>query len=325
MWHNLGDTYDEACEEYDRLQRTRGSLVGTRALIRDIVEDWLKLDIARRRGTDSRKGAEYYTREHFVALLGVLRLSDLRDDHCREYANYLAGLGWKKSTERLALKLFVQFLRWCEKTGRVERSPFPADAMPKAPRRGEPKALTDDEVRRVCSIPGPLGFLCRWGIESMLSWCDLSRSTAAMIDEKGILTYTRAKTGVVSIVPIGAAMREEIRLRIGPKGRKGPLLDYAPKSDAAVIRDVRSNSGVGAFTLHKMRHTGAMLRLRAGWTLEEIQVMLGHTSVSTTQIYAKANRAMIEEKAKRMPAQTVVPAVVHGFSTEPIDDTPATD
>lgn len=309
IWHSLGPDFGAAVEEYDRLHRMRGRGSDSRALVRDAAREWLRVDLPVRRVASGLKAVASSVARHLIPFLGATKLCDLRDDHVREYAAFLArqtdtrtGRTWKPSTVKHALDELRRFLRWCEETGRIDRSPFPRGIMPRIA-RGEPRPYTDAEIATLCSLPGDLGFLCRWGIESMLAWRDLATSTAAMIDERGLLTCTRAKTGQISLVPVSSAIRAEIRLRIGP------LVRYGAKSSGSATRAIRAASGIADFTLHRLRHTGASLRLRQGWTLDEVKAMLGHASVTTTEVYAGATRRMLEEKAARMPAQTVANAV----------------
>ena len=53
------------------------------------------------------------------------------------------------------------------------------------------------------------------------------------------------------------------------------------------------------YTCHSLRHTAAILSLKAGATIYDVQQMLGHTSIETTRIYL---RAIDEEKRLDNPA-----------------------
>ena len=53
-----------------------------------------------------------------------------------------------------------------------------------------------------------------------------------------------------------------------------------------VERHVRSVTGKAGFRTHSLRHNGSMLELNNGMSLERLQSELGHSSVTTTEIYA---------------------------------------
>lgn len=53
-----------------------------------------------------------------------------------------------------------------------------------------------------------------------------------------------------------------------------------------VERHVKSVTGKSGFRTHSLRHNGAMLELNNGVSMERLQSELGHSSVTTTEIYA---------------------------------------
>ena len=53
----------------------------------------------------------------------------------------------------------------------------------------------------------------------------------------------------------------------------------------SIVREAASNCGVGVIALHDLRRTCARLCHQAGGVLEQIQFLLGHVSVQTTERY----------------------------------------
>lgn len=58
---------------------------------------------------------------------------------------------------------------------------------------------------------------------------------------------------------------------------------------------------VRKLTPHKLRHTYATLLLSGGANIREIQELLGHASISTTQVYTHIQRNDLQETIKRLP------------------------
>lgn len=70
-----------------------------------------------------------------------------------------------------------------------------------------------------------------------------------------------------------------------------------PKNDSAnkqLARWIKTAGIIKRITFHCSRHTAATLNLSLGTPIETVSKMLGHTKISTTQIYAK----IIDEKQK---------------------------
>jgi integrase len=69
---------------------------------------------------------------------------------------------------------------------------------------------------------------------------------------------------------------------------------YAPQG----IRSSFKRAGIENFKIHDLRHTCASRLVQAGLSLYEVANVLGHTDISTTQIYAHLERKDVSAKAR---------------------------
>lgn len=72
---------------------------------------------------------------------------------------------------------------------------------------------------------------------------------------------------------------------------------------AKIIKQINQDSGLNKekLTPHKLRHTSATLMYKSGADIRSLQHILGHTSVSTTQIYTHVEDKEIEQVIENNP------------------------
>lgn len=127
----------------------------------------------------------------------------------------------------------------------------------------------------------------------------MNRSDLDMISQQA---KVRGKGRKERIVPIGdhavlalrnyEAKRDDLLRGLGPKversavfvGRNGRRIGVraVQKAVTAFLREIDEDAGL---TVHSLRHTFATHLLDAGADLRAVQELLGHASISTTQIY----------------------------------------
>lgn len=125
--------------------------------------------------------------------------------------------------------------------------------------------------------------------------------SAINIDD-GIINLWRPKVRNESIVYMTSRIKEILTRRYKSRmsdeyvftNNKGQPRGYQAKGITASFK----RAGINNFRIHDLRHTCASRLVQAGLSLYEVANVLGHTDISTTQIYAHLERKDISEKAR---------------------------
>jgi integrase/recombinase XerC len=215
-----------------------------------------------------------------------------------------------------ALSALRSLAKYLERVGAGRTSAFSALRSPKAGRR-LPRPLSPEDARAIADIETRSGETCEsWVLArdaAVLALCygaglrisealGISRGDAPIgaIDEVRIL----GKGGKTRIAPIIAPVRAAIEtylatcpwtlkpsgpLFVGAKG--GPL---SPRIVQLAMERMRGALGLpDSATPHALRHSFATHLLARGGDLRTIQELLGHASLSTTQVYTAVDSARL--------------------------------
>jgi integrase len=102
-------------------------------------------------------------------------------------------------------------------------------------------------------------------------------------------------------VPLAPELLAEVRQRVG---RLVPM-----RNSTGFTRQVRRYSGVRRFHPHQLRHTFACRWLERGGNLAALQLILGHSSIVTTQRYACLSDDHVRAEAERIGGNSVAESV----------------
>ena len=197
--------------------------------------------------------------------------------------------------------------RFAVREGLVEADPARGVRPPTPPRR-LPKALPVDQVERLLDAAGapqtPLALRDRALLEMLYgTGARISEAVGLAIDDLDRADATvmlRGKGGKERIVPVGGyALRavDDYLVRSRPglatagrgtpavflNARGGPL---SRQSAWAILRAVAQRAGLAAaVSPHTLRHSFATHLLDGGADVRVVQELLGHASVTTTQVY----------------------------------------
>lgn len=299
-------------------------LISARPELQAARADWLKSLIGERRlapltvdayERDTRQFLQFLT-GHCGAPPGIADIADLRPADLRAFLAQRRGAGAGARTLGRGLAGVRSFLRHLERRGMVNAAGATALRAPRQP-KSLPKPLTAPDARRVVSVEGQLaeepwvaardaavltllyGSGLRISEALGLMGGDLAspRETVLRVTGKG------GKTRLVPVLPVAlqavAAYRRLCPYHLGAggalfRGAKGGPLDPAIVQRA--MRKMRSALNLpDTATPHALRHSFATHLLGRGGDLRTIQELLGHASLSTTQIYTGVDTARLLE------------------------------
>lgn len=216
-----------------------------------------------------------------------------------------------------ALSALKSFFRYLERTGVMRTEALNTIRAPKQP-ASLPKALTVAEARRTLDATREMeerDWVAARDV-AVLSLCygaGLRISEALAVtpaDLDGSSMRVTGKGGKTRLVPLIAAARQAVEqyLRLCPfalapdqplfRGVRGGVL--SPRLIQQRVAQLRSALGLPpSATPHALRHSFATHLLGRGGDLRAIQELLGHASLSTTQIYTRVDTEHLLESYRK--------------------------
>jgi integrase/recombinase XerC len=253
--------------------------------------------------------------EHFGASPDSAALTGLEPADLRAFLAKRRSDGLESRSLLRALAAVRSFLRFLEKKGKAKTDVFGAVRAPKRP-NSLPKALAIRDARDLLDQESRAGEARDpWIIARDAAVLALLYGAGLRISEALSITCAQAPTGKVDrvtivgkgsktrTVPVIEPVRRAIEvyldlcpyelsgrpLFVGAKG--GPL---SPRIVQLAVGRMRGVLGLpDCATPHALRHSFATHLLGRGGDLRTIQELLGHASLSTTQIYTSVDKARL--------------------------------
>jgi integrase/recombinase XerD len=281
--------------------------------------------------------------EAWLRARGVVGLAAVGDNLVHEYVTHLRSRRaddgrpqFAPSSIARSLVAVRSFHRFCVQEGEADSDPTELVGAPRVP-QGIPKALREDEIEAVlrarveCAGDDPLA--CRdQAILELLYGSGLRISELVGLDLDALdlddgMVRVLGKGDKERVVPVGRSARAALHAyldRARPRLR-GVAVRRRGDSDAVflnarggritrqgcwkLVREAGARAGLGeSLSPHVLRHSCATHMLDHGADIRVVQELLGHASVSTTQVYTKVTpkrlRAVYDAAHPRARAAT---------------------
>lgn len=249
-------------------------------------------------------------------------LTDARRHHLQAFLAWRIGQGARPRSTARQLSSIRHYYRHLVREGRIADDPSDRIEMPRLG-RPLPKSLSEDEVERLLAVPDPettLGLRDRTMLEvlyaSGLRVSELVRLRLDEIDVRQGVVRIIGKGGRERLVPIGDEAQAWVArfLRDGrPELLAGRQSDHVFPTNRGehmtrqtfwhLIKRHAATAGIERpLSPHTLRHAFATHLLNHGADLRAVQMLLGHSDLSTTQIYTHVARARLKDvHAKHHP------------------------
>jgi integrase/recombinase XerC len=233
-------------------------------------------------------------------LAGTVALTDIHPNQARRFVAILHARGLEGRTLARMLSAWRGFYRYLARDHGFARNPFQGIRAPRTPKT-LPKALTPDEAARLMELPGdePMTIRDRAMFElfysSGLRLSELTALKSIDLDLRDGIVRVTGKGAKTRVVPVGDLARRALEkwLAVRPAFATEHVLfvdaNGRPVSPRTVQRRLDNwaiRQGMSQHVHpHMLRHSFASHLLQSSGDLRAVQEMLGHASISTTQVY----------------------------------------
>jgi integrase/recombinase XerD len=241
-------------------------------------------------------------------------LADVRKDDVSSYLHYLKGIGKSPSTVSRCAASLKCFYTCLIEQGRAEQNPASGIALEKHSRK-LPSILTSHEVELFLSQPDlqdPKGIRDKAMLELLyasgirvselinLNQDDVNLSVGFLVCRSG------GKDRVIPLYKVAVKSVQDYLQKVRPgltmeSGETALFVNISGSRMSRqgfwkIVKGYQATAGIQKETTpHTLRHSFAAHLLENGADIRDIQEMLGHADLSTTQIYTKVIRSHLKE------------------------------
>lgn len=278
------------------------------------VKQFLDYLLVERGLSENTVSAYFRDLNEFISFVGdVLKVTS---DDISRYLEHLRQLGRAESTIDRKVDAIRGFYKFLVREGLMRHNPTeilePIKSWHKLP-----SVLSVKEVEALLEEPDistPLGIRDKALLELLYATgLRVSEVVNLKVDDVNLdnrYVRCKGKGGKERIVPMGSKASESIRQYL-EHGRTA----FNPKEDwlfvnysgnkltrdgiRKIIQKLANSVGIGKISPHTLRHCFATHLLERGADLRSLQEMLGHASISTTQIYTHVTSERLKEVHSR--------------------------
>lgn len=238
-----------------------------------------------------------------IGLWGKIKMPDIVREDIEVFQKTLVNHGFKPASVNRYMALVKFIFSLAEKWEVIDKSPA-RNVKQLAENNQKERYLTQEETERLLQelknckstvVPDIIEFLiltgARKGEAVHAKWEDVDF-------DRGLWTIPLSKSGKSRYVPLSQAAIDVLMRRSGNDSEyifPNPVTGEPLKHFHGTWDRIRQRAGIPDVRIHDLRHNFASLLINSGRSLYEVQKLLGHSQISTTQRYAHLSQDTLQE------------------------------
>jgi len=233
--------------------------------------------------------------DHFLMSVGAnLPLEKVDTDHILLFIGYLKARGLSITTINIHLRTISTMFRYFQKIGMLNKVPL---IEQRRVDNREPKYITDSEFQSIKELEGLDGLYKRLFFFYRETGLRLRETSIATLSSRWLDIPCESKTHSERhielddrLLMVYAELMEWVSSGYGSR-LKTPFGHISKKFKQA-LRDI---GAIEKKNFHSLRHTFAVRSLIKGVSIYELKLLMGHSSVTTTECYSNINLKRVSQ------------------------------
>ena len=243
--------------------------------------------------------------KRMLKLWGNMRMDEFKPGDLLEFQSALVNRGFKPGSVNRVMALVKHIFNLAERWEIIQRAPT-RNVSKLADNGAKERFLSIDELERLLAeikncrspvVPDIIEFLILTGARkseaSQLPWSEID-----MEEHIWTLPPERNKGKTRKIVPLSQGAMDVLKRRAGNGSDyvfPNPETGLPMKHMHGTWDRIRRKAGLPDVRVHDLRHSYASFLVNSGRSLYEVQKLLGHADISTTQRYAHLTKGTLQE------------------------------
>ena len=288
-----------------------------RFTIQDAVNQWM----AKREGKLAKKTIDINKEglNYFLKYIGGAHpLETVVTEQVESFTDWLDNRGLSKTTINIHLRTLKTMFRYYDKVDKLNKVPHIVQlSIPKT----EPIYITDNEFQIIMELGWLDDFYKRVFLFYRETGMRLNEPMMSVLKGNWIDIPNTSKSKVGRNIELDKPMQSifnELKewLNTGYGSTLKTPDDHISKMFKKALRCIGADEGKH---FHSLRHTFAVRRLIQGTSIYELKLLMGHSSVTTTEVYSNMNLKRVSQDFPTIVSKYINQAKIGKWDTEKWD------